>query len=442
MTAETMEQAFQAFNRGELAVARQLCSEVLDKEPDYPPALTLVGLIAAKEFRFEEAVSWLERSANRERHPLTLLNLASCLWRVGRVEQGLSYVEELVSQYPDVADGYLMGANLLHGLRRFEQAKERALRALQLDPSSHMAEARLGCILSDLGYYDEAELHFQNVTRMKPKFVQCRLIRFGKLDWERVNPDMPPDPAPIPVVLHRTVEDVAYDAVVVACCDAQYLYKYGPVFVDSFVQNAARDKLLHLHVVDTDDRFDDFIHELALKFHPPNWIVTSERTPDRLASSPAARRTYYSCVRFLRFLEWLDEYSTPVICFDIDTIFKAPIDELLTDLARDDIGLIRREPPHSPWLDVVANIVFVRQTPAARRYLRAVQMFISNSMERGELFWHLDQITLYCILIMMNRFDHSPQVGWITDTMRTSILHVGSAYDFKLREESAGLYGN
>jgi hypothetical protein len=69
-------------------------------------------------------------------------------------------------------------------------------------------------------------------------------------------------------------------------------------------------------------------------------------------------------------------------------------------------------------------------------------MFISNSMERGELFWYLDQIALYCVLVMMNRFDHSPQVGWITDTMRTSILHIGSAYDFKLQEESAGLYGN
>lgn len=112
---------------------------------------------------------------------------------------------------------------------------------------------------------------------------------------------------------------------------------------------------------------------------------------------------------------------------------------MLASLAGKDAGLTQREPPDSPWLDIVANVIVANRTAMAGRYFAAVGNFIRHFAERGEWFWHLDQIALHCVLKMMERYDTLPQVGWIPQDSG-AIWHIGHAYDFKLEDARFSRY--
>ena len=426
MAENPVERAFDAFNAGRKAEAAAICGNLLQGDPLHAPALMLLGLIAEQENRFEDAASLLEKSVGIETHPWSLITLASCLWRLRRLDDSLRYAELAVSRYPDFPDGHLVLANSLHAMRRFDAALIRIREAKILMPQSHLVEARLGCIFEQLGDYEQAMLHFGLAERLMPKFVHCRLIDYRRELWDEIKPG--PD-----VHESKSDPDPTCDTVVATFCDGSYFYKYGATFLNSFACNAARDKRLHLHVLDPPDGLGAFIGELTASTGLANVAVTTESAPLTASGSDGQRKTFYSCARFFHLNRLLEQYQAPVACFDVDTIFEAPIDALLASTAGMDAGLIARSPPDSPWLDIVANIVVANPTAPGRRYFAAVENFIRHFAERGEWFWHLDQIALHCVLKMMERFDTPPRVSWI-DQATSSIWHIGHAYDFKLRD--------
>ena len=440
MAEDSVALAFQAYYQGKIEEARELCERLLHAEPAHAPALMLLGLIAKKRNRFEDAASLLERSVQIESNPLALTSLADCLWRIGRLDEGLRYIEEAITRQPDSPEAQLVGAMLLHGLRRFDAALERVRCAQTLLPESHLVEARLGCISTQLGRYEDAERHFRNVARLMPKFGHCRAINFGQEMWREIEPRSGASAAEELEPLREASIRQPYAAVVAAFCDVRYFYKYGVTFVNSFAQNAARDKLLHLHILDPEPGFAAYLDHLIARVRLQNVVVTVERAPLADATHNNSRKTFYSCARFIHMGWLLQYYKTTIACFDIDTVFETPIDAMIASVKGGDVGLIQREPPDSPWLDIIANIVIANQTEPAQRYFAAVRNFIRHFAGRGELFWHLDQIALYCVLKMMERFSAPPRVDWITQRARAAVFHIGNPYDFRLQDARVARY--
>jgi hypothetical protein len=356
------------------------------------------------------------------------------------LEQGLRYIEEVVAGQPDNLESLLLKAAILHGQRRFEPALECVRGAELLAPDSYLVAARSGCILTELGQYEAAENHFQNAARLLPAFRHCGLIRFGQGVWRQIAPQPGAVPGEEFAPLRAADISAPYDAVVVACCDARYFYKYGVTFVNSYAQNASPGKLLHLHILDPDEGFAAYLDRLIARLQLRNIVVTYEYAPVDEEPDFNLRRTFYSCARFLRMGFLLRHYQLTIACFDIDTVFEAPIDAMLRGVRASDVGLIHREPPESPWLDVVANIVIANDTERARRYFSAVENFIRHFVGRGKLFWHLDQIALYCVLKMMERFDEPPHVAPLTASARASTWHIGNPYDYRLKEHRVARY--
>ena len=444
MTPNPVERAFDAFSAGRKAEAEAICEDLLGGDADHAPALMLLGLIAEQENRFEDAASLLEKSVGIETHPLSLITLASCLWRLRRLDDSLRYAELAVSRYPDFGDGHLVLANSLHAMKRFDAALARIRKAKVLMPQSHLVEARLGCIFEQLGDYDQAMVHFGEAERLTPKFVHCRLIDYRRELWDKINPRdeiksgdklNPGDKVNPGPHVHQSepAPNAHYDAVVATFCDGGYFKKYGATFLNSFARNAARGKRLHLHILDPPAGLDAFINDLTSNTGLANVAVTTGSVPLSASGNDGRRKTFYSCARFFHLNRLLEQYHATVACFDVDTIFEAPIDGLLASTAGKDVGLIQRSPPDSPWLDIVANIVVANPGAMARRYFAAVENFITHFAERGEWYWHLDQIALNCVLKMMERYDTPPRVSWI-DQNTSSVWHIGHAYDFRLKE--------
>ena len=438
--ANALVRALDAYDAGDLETARRLCAEHLRAEPAHAVALMLAGLVAKREFKFEEAITLLEQSVRSEPNSKALTSLADCLWRVGRLEQGLGYINQVVAGNPENLESLLLKAAILHGQRRFDSALECVRAAQLLAPDSYLVAARSGCVLTELGQYDAAESHFRNAARLMPGFRHCGLIYFGHSGWRQIAPQSGAAAGEEFAPLLAADITGAYDAVVVACCDAVYFYKYGVTFVNSYAQNAARQKLLHLHIIDPDDDFAGYLGRLIARLGLSNVAVTYEYAPVDEEPDFNLRRTFYSCARFLRMGLLLRHYQRTIACFDIDTVFEAPLDDMLAAVGTADIGLIRREPPDSPWLDIVANIVIARNTDRTARYFSAVENFIRHFVGRGKLFWHLDHIALYCVLKMMERSDEPPHVEPLAEPVRASVWHIGNPYDYRLKEHRVAQY--
>ena len=169
-------------------------------------------------------------------------------------------------------------------------------------------------------------------------------------------------------------------------------------------------------------------------------MVTTERTPLDTAADPGNARSYYACARFIQLAGLLAHYRKPMLSFDVDAVVEAPLDRLLDHMGERDLGLVLREPVDSPWWDIIAYIVGVRPTPAAVDYLQRVRSYILHFFQRKTMVWALDQTSLYCVLKMMERFDHAPGVAWFSRELQAVTWQIGQAYDYKLRDERVRRY--
>ncbi len=438
--ADPLELAYAAFDARKFDDAREHCKRVLDVEPLHAQALLLSGLISKKQSRFEEAIVLLENSLAQAANPNALGSLAGCLQAVGRLEEALHNIRQLIAIDPANAEAYLLESTILYGLRDYDAALACALRAKTYLPHSYLVEARLGCILMQLGHFDIAEMHFWNAAHFAPAFEHCRLINVRRDLWKIVDTEMQSAASPTIVLLREAHGPGVYDAVVAVSCDVQYFYKHGAKFVNSFAQNAAAGKLLHIHILDPDDKFAAYIDRLLAKVTLSNFTVTTAQTAFATSTNYRFRRTYYSCARFMDMGWLLQKYRTTIVCFDIDLIFEQPVDAMIGEASGKDIGLVQREPLDSLWLDIYAGFVVANNTQAALRYFNAVGNFVRHFTGRDELYWHLDQIALYCVLKMMERFVEQPRVGWISQAALASVWHIGKPNDFLIKEDRVARY--
>ncbi len=429
-----MEDAFAAYSTGDFDTTRVLCDEKLRAEPANAAALMLLGLITKKSLQIEAAIPLLEQSVRIDPNPVALMDLADCLWRVGRLEEAWGHIEKIDAISANNVEVQLLKAAILQGQHRLEEALACVRAAEKHAQGSALVAARYGCILTGLEKYEDAEHFFSMAARLSPEFRHCGLVNFGRASWQQLSLPATGAQSDEFVVLRPAGPGEAYDAVIFACCDVRYFYKYGTTFVNSFAQNAARGKLLHLHVLDPDAPFAAYIETLIAKVAIRNVAVTYEYAPVDEEPDFNLRRTFYSCARFLRMGALLAQHQKTIACFDIDTVFEAPLEPVLGCVDDCDLGLVFRYPLDSPWLDIVANAVIVKNTPQACRYFSAVANFIRHFVGRGKLFWHLDQLALYCVLKMMERFDTSPRVAPIAAIAGTAIWHIGNPYDYRFQE--------
>ena len=61
-----IRQAFAAAQQGRFAEALAICNELLARDPGYPPALRLGGVVAAELGRLDDAIELLGRAVERD----------------------------------------------------------------------------------------------------------------------------------------------------------------------------------------------------------------------------------------------------------------------------------------------------------------------------------------------------------------------------------------
>lgn len=411
------------------ALAERLLRAALALDETSAEAANDLAVVLMDLGRFEEARVVLEgavmrKPENYEAH----FNLAMVHQKLERFDEAKAVLDSALGLKPDCPDTRVAVAQVLHALGRYGEAEDICRKVLGERPDHAYAHARLGATLAAAGRYPDCAPHFEAATRLSEIFSACSHVHFDAGWFGALESNPPAGLPPMRVIRSGALQSVSY--VVGVCCDGIYLEKYGRAFLRSFLQNSAATGFLHFHVIDGDaeiglmtTEFDEYLRDGRLAFSRES---TGARVP------VASRAPYYASARFFRAGELLDLYGRPLLLLDVDLVVERDLLPAVAALSDADTGLCFKEYPDSPWMDVMAGVMLVNPTAAARHFVDTVAAYIGRCFATGRALWQIDQIALYCTLHTLRRQDRALRLANVKPIYDRDLFHVGHSYDHHL----------
>lgn len=334
-----------------------------------------------------------------------LANLGLIAFRRHDMPRAREILEHAVGSTPGNAAAHSTLAAVLAELSAFDLAEWHARAALTIDSSDAEALITLAESLAAQERHDEAEQCYATAAATE-RWRVAGEVRFGRPAFEaaRLNESAAVLPA-IRTIVARPANDISH--VLFLACSPDYLERYAGSLLESLSANGGSGSLLHLHVVGSDEPLVERLRNLPERYRRVPMTITSE-SPDLSGLNANQRVTFYTGARFLRVPDLLREYCLPVVTLDIDALIEGPTLQLVDAAAGDDLGLMLRMPQRIVWTNVLAGVVVFNPTVKAMAYAKLVKGFILTSLIEGRLTWNLDQIALYCSLVMQKRFADAP----------------------------------
>jgi protein O-GlcNAc transferase len=214
--AEALVLAEQHRRAGRLADAQAQCRSILQRWPEEPNAVHLLGLIAHQSGKIDEALGHLRHAvalapdsalycANlgemsrlagdldeavrharralelRPNYPEALSNLGIALFGLGEYDEAVACHRLVLCVAPDDASVRNNLGSALDALRRFSEAEASYRHAISLNPGFADAWSNLASLLMVLGRYDEAAVAFGKLCELDParayalgNLIHCR----------------------------------------------------------------------------------------------------------------------------------------------------------------------------------------------------------------------------------------------------------------------------
>ena len=169
------QRAVQLQQSGQLDAAAEACQKVIDKVPQEPDPLQLLGLIRKRQARFEEAERLLRASIEKApTRPEFHGNLGNLLSNLGRY----SDAERCYRQALALDDGFrparLGLARVLNEAGIFDAAGREAGKLLARNPNDAEALVALGVALGGQGRFAEAEARYRKALDIAPEYGAAR----------------------------------------------------------------------------------------------------------------------------------------------------------------------------------------------------------------------------------------------------------------------------
>ena len=303
--------------------------------------------------------------------------------------------------------------------------------ALALDPADAEATVTLAECLVVRENFDEAERCYLSASQ-SPRWSVARQVRFGRAFFDKARETGAGGALPPVRVLAENSAQTATHVLYLAA-SADYLDRYGGSLIESLAANGGGDSLLHLHLIGVDEKLAGRLARLPQRYARVAMRITAE-SPPLDALDAEARVAFYTGARFLRVPELLRHYARPVVTLDIDAIIEGPTIELVRAADGADLALMQRMPQRIVWTNVLAGTVVFNATPPAEAYAQLVKGYIETSMAEGRMAWNLDQIALYCSLVMMRRFVDPPAVNAVNASAERVIYQLSPLRGEKLAD--------
>ncbi len=167
--AETLADAVRLHQEGDLSRAEAMYRRILERNPDHPGALHLLGVLAHQQGLHERAVELIARAvASRPDQATYRSNLGVALLALGRAEEAEAALREALRLRPDDADVHSNLGLALQRRGRFAASRAGFEAALRLRPEHVDALFNLGNLLAETGLSEEAIPLYERAHRLAP----------------------------------------------------------------------------------------------------------------------------------------------------------------------------------------------------------------------------------------------------------------------------------
>lgn len=164
-----LERAAQALRSGQRQPAQLTLQEVLQRSPDHPAALQLLGIVAFESNRPDEAIRLMERAvAVAPDYVEAQYNLANVLLRQGRLAEAATGFRRVLALDPRHFDAQLNLGGTASRQGRLGEALEAYRQAIAINPQHAMAHTNYANVLKDIGRGQDAMAHYQTAIGLDP----------------------------------------------------------------------------------------------------------------------------------------------------------------------------------------------------------------------------------------------------------------------------------
>ncbi|HWD41169.1 MAG TPA: sulfotransferase [Fimbriimonas sp.] len=181
MYPDPFKGAEEAFHRGDLEQAAQICAATLRESPRHAAATMLSGLIAARRGDTHGAIEFLKKGlvlSPDDYVGITWLQIA--LRVAGRFGEAIEIGEKARSLWPADVDVLVNLSHAYLGARDIVKASGCLARAVKLRPNDGSLHRRFGISLELLGRDEEAASEFRKAVQLAPE-AEDGYVRLGQL---------------------------------------------------------------------------------------------------------------------------------------------------------------------------------------------------------------------------------------------------------------------
>lgn len=165
----SLRAAFESLQAGDLRRAEHACRQVLERVPEQPEALHLLGVAALRGGDHEQAIRVLERAA-RERADSSeyLANLGAAYGAAGRHDEAAECLRRAIRLAPRNAQHHYSLGITLRKLDRLDESAASYRSALAMDPTAGPVHDALGRVLRQQGRLEAAAESFRHAIEHQP----------------------------------------------------------------------------------------------------------------------------------------------------------------------------------------------------------------------------------------------------------------------------------
>jgi tetratricopeptide (TPR) repeat protein len=171
---EALAVAHEHHQAGRLREAERIYRLILEKQPDHPDAVRLLGVVALQVARYADAVSLLQQAVTiRPDYAEACTDLGLALQGVGRLEDAHAAHAKALALKPDFAEAHNNLGLILHAQGELSDAVAAYEKALRLRPLFPLALNNLGSVLQAQGKMDEAIATHQQAISQAPTYAEA-----------------------------------------------------------------------------------------------------------------------------------------------------------------------------------------------------------------------------------------------------------------------------
>ena len=170
---EAMQNALELHRAGALARAETIYRQVIDREPDNPDALHLLGVIAHQKGEYEAAEKYILRAITRDKEVAEFyLNLGNARRDQGEITVAIEDFKTALRLKPGLVEAHYNIANELLAPGNISEAIACYKNAIDLNPDLAEAHYNLGAAFEEQGEMDEAFTCYQEAIKRKPAYAE------------------------------------------------------------------------------------------------------------------------------------------------------------------------------------------------------------------------------------------------------------------------------